>query len=302
MRKEWTTEEINILIENYPTGGISKCLSLINRGRSSIRNMIARLNIQHKNGQKLRDFHSKKRTEIKDERLKNDKIFCFDSPESAYILGILRADGYIKPRQVIIESIASDINELIPIFQKHCEWRVYNRDRENRKPQASLSRCDSLFSKFLKEYDYVNFNKNNYDKILNLVQESLHPYWFRGLFDGDGCFYINEKNKTYQMSICSNYEQDWSSLVTLFNKLQISFSIKRRTQTNKSGTISSHSVIRVTNKRDIIKFGNYIYGDYEINRIGLSRKYIKFKKILEIQKKPNKRYANQQNGDEVSEV
>ena len=41
----------------------------------------------------------------------------------------------------------------------------------------------------------------------------------------------------------------------------------------KNGNIHIHSLVLISNKEDVIKFGNYLYSD---NFIGLKRKYEKY--------------------------
>ena len=65
------------------------------------------------------------------ERINKNKInySLFDSnfiKESVYILGLLWADGHIRQQQRLtsINCSETDINEVIPIFNKTGEWRV----------------------------------------------------------------------------------------------------------------------------------------------------------------------------------
>jgi len=44
----------------------------------------------------------------------------------------------------------------------------------------------------LVDNDYKLKSYNSADKILSKIPNSLHHYFFRGLIDGDGCFYLNK--------------------------------------------------------------------------------------------------------------
>jgi hypothetical protein len=100
------------------------------------------------------------------------------------------------------------------------------------------------------------------------------------LIDGDGCFYINQKQYTYQFSVASSYKQDWSYLEDLLKNYDIKYSIcKRQSINKKTGKMNSSSVLRITNKNDIKKFGEFIYKDYDSDQIGLNRKYKIFEQI-----------------------
>jgi len=105
----------------------------------------------------------------------------------------------------------------------------------------------------------------------------LKHYWFRGLIDGDGCFYYYKPklgSTLRQFALASTYEQDWGYFESLCDELQINYKIKR----NKN-LKSSSSYLRITNKDGIIKLGEYIYKNYD--NIGLDRKYKKFKTITQ---------------------
>ena len=95
------------------------------------------------------------------------------------------------------------------------------------------------------------------------------------MFDGDGCFYYNEKNNSKQFVLTSTYEQDWGYFESLCNRLEIKYKINRII--NKK---SSYSIVRITNKSGINKLGSYIYNNFECDKIGLTRKYDKFISII----------------------
>jgi len=61
---------------------------------------------------------------------------------------------------------------------------------------------------FFKEMGKYPHSIDSHEKILNHIPKEYHPYFLRGLIDGDGNFYINLENYCYQFSIASRYEQD----------------------------------------------------------------------------------------------
>ena len=95
--------------------------------------------------------------------------------------------------------------------------------------------------------------------------------------DGDGCFYMSPDKTSRQFCITSSYEQDWKYMENAFNKLGVRYKIKK--QISKLGNKSSQ--IRVTSPFDIKLFGEWIYENYENDKIGLPRKYEKWKLISE---------------------
>jgi intein-encoded DNA endonuclease-like protein len=114
----------------------------------------------------------------------------------------------------------------------------------------------------------------SHEKVLNFIPEKYHRYFLRGLIDGDGCFYINEKNYSYQFNISSRYEQDWDYLKKYFQEeLQVISSIYRREHEN-----SKSSILRITDLENLKKLIIYLYN--EVDEIFLERKFIKSKEIL----------------------
>jgi hypothetical protein len=212
----------------------------------------------------------------------NCKYFC-------YVLGILWADGYIYSKnrtknRVEIALLYDDLIDIEYIFNNVGIWKKYKIIRKNskHKPQLKFRVTDESLYNFLKENDYDIKSMKSPNKIIEKIPENNRKYFFKGIFDGDGCFYY--KNNTRQCSITSNYEQDWEYITNLFDNLNCRYSIYK--QISKSGKRSN---IRITSK-DIIKFGNYLYDDKEI--LGLKRKFIKFIEIKKSYQKIIKRIGN----------
>ncbi len=208
------------------------------------------------------------------------KIISLSNPNGLYLLGWLWADGSVfrnsKYRRISLEIVKDDMdaiyNYINPLYSN--KLPIYNRQRKNRKLQSSLYISSIELYDFLVKYDYLNKNHVSPDKLLKKIPKHLQHYWFLGLFDGDGCFYYNGKHYCKQMSIASSHDQDWYYCENLFNLLNIKkYNVSRRIQgKNRSSTI------RISNKRDIELFGNYIYKDN--NFTGLDRKYKKFQQII----------------------
>ena len=114
------------------------------------------------------------------------------------------------------------------------------------------------------------------DKILSKIPDNLKHYWFRGLIDGDGCFYFHKYHK--EMTLASSYNQDWNYILKLCKHLNIEPAMKKTIQT-QNGHINKSSVIRFRKFEYIKKFGDYIYKDRDVDRIGFERNYNKFKQI-----------------------
>lgn len=204
------------------------------------------------------------------------------NPKVAYVLGFLWADGYIseKNNRIAIEITTKDFLYIEPILQSVGHWNVYHRSRPNRKPQSMATLTDNIkLTELLRDYDYCSKSASP-SKILATIPDKLKHHWFRGLSDGDGCFYhgpINqpvEKRSLKHFTIGSTYEQDWSFVEQLMFELDITkYNLIKKT------TVKDHksSVIRFIGKKNITKFGKYIYRDFE--SCYLPRKYQKFVEI-----------------------
>lgn len=226
----------------------------------------------------------------------NENIFKnIDDIRFIYYLGLLWADGYNKKYTTEIVIKKEDFENLKHIFDdiKEIDFSYTNIKRENRKEQACIRVNRKSFSSFLEANDFNDKNCKSPSKILSLIPKEKRIYFFRGLIDGDGCFY--HKNKMKQFSITSSLNQDWSYIEELFNELGVcKFSIRNVNDKN------SYSQIRISNIHDIKKLCDYVYDDIS-NKIFLERKYNKYKDMLNSSDLNKKRQFININIDELNE-
>jgi len=194
----------------------------------------------------------------------------------SYMLGFIWADGFLYENvsrythSTSISIAKEDMDEICDYLKEGFKFGGdYTRKRkENWKEIRTLSTNDIDLFNFLKENDYKDKSINPPNKILSLVPGDLKKYWFRGFFDGDGCIYISGKpNYNNQICFSSSYEYDWSFLVDLLKSIGID-RIEIRNRISKKGNKSSS--LRITNKKSIKIFGDYLYG--EDDSICLKRK------------------------------
>lgn len=210
--------------------------------------------------------------------------------EFVYFLGILWSDGYIERKRTILEIVEDDALDIVEDikkinFLKICTMR---RQRKNRRPQMSIYFCNtSFYDRFQSKY-FTNKSESAPIDILRTIPDELSRYFYLGLIDGDGCFYF--KNKTRQFYITSSFNQNWSHIIYLFDKIGVNQHEIRRIE-NKNGNKSSY--VRVKKHKEIEALYNYLYPNgYEI---GLKRKYLKCKEIVD---NPPKNSINKSKLDE----
>ena len=199
--------------------------------------------------------------------------------ESAYILGLLWADGHIliNKKLTTINCVENDLKEVENVFLKTGDWlisepikKVYNG--EEVKTQKKISTTTWGLFEILKENDYITKSFSSPNKILSIIPPELKKYWYRGYLDGDGCIKLGKKYGV-EVVFAGTYEQDWSFIVNLCNELNIDYSIDRRIV--KKG---KYSHFRVNKKNDVKVLLDFIYSEY--SNIGFSRKFKKYQEVI----------------------
>lgn len=222
-----------------------------------------------------------------------EQFFDIKTPEVAYILGLLWADGYVLRRfpvnkktgyiqaeyRIQFGSTYEDFKQFLPILDRVGRWRVtYVKASKHRKKQGKATISNRPLTEFLIANDYTSKSSDSACKIISRIPDHLKHYWFRGLFDGDGCIYHNPDGLHIKMSICSSYNQDWTYVNTLFQNVLVESSFFIHRTVRKNG--NKFSKVEVVKRSAILKFLNYIYSGYDADRIGLTRKYERYIKVI----------------------
>lgn len=266
MLHKWKKEEVDYIIKNYPEFGYSYCANNLNININKVKSKVTKMKLKLKDKTDISVFEN------------------IRSKEVSYILGLLWADGNINNvgnnYEVKIESNKDDMKEIRDVIMMTGNWNEYHRDGRNRnETKCKDSVCYKIgFKKLYNIFENYGFDDKSFRSpsiLLSSIPNDIRHYFYRGLSDGDGCFYINKKNYNYQYIISSTYEQEWLHMIDLCEKLKINnYSIKRY-----RGKKGCYSQFKITNKIDIKKIGNYIYYDRYKDNIGLRRKYEKFMQI-----------------------
>lgn len=279
---KWSKDDDIWLKNNYSKLGPDKCTEILGLRKTQI---IART---HKLKLKLPIEFKNLLQSIKTNKcnVNPDLFYNITSKEISYLLGLIWADGFLNPSKsgynhnLGFTMVKEDIDVIKPVLDSIGKWNYYERKQpvETWKPSVNVITNNKRIMNYLVEHDYDKKSHVSADKILSKIPDDLKHYFFRGLIDGDGCFYyyIPEKGSTLrQFALASTYEQDWSYFEELCKKLEIKYTIKRIKKIK-----ASSSVIRITNKDGIKKLGDYIYQNFDIDKVGLLRKYHKYKLII----------------------
>jgi hypothetical protein len=259
---KWSEKEIEWLIENYPKMDRHYCSETL---KIPLEQVVYKIN----------------KLKLKKEKSLDYSFFeVIDKPYVAYILGFIWADGYLTKdgRHFNVSGVEEDIDEIESLFDKLGNWCKHtdNREKYGWKNAKTLIGSNKEIYGFLLEHDYDKKSYVSADKILSKIPDDLKHYFFRGLVDGDGCFYYNKKGYLRQFALTSTYEQDWSYFENLCDELGVKFKIKRIKKFNKKTKKENKSSVVMILGKEILKLGNYVY---QGEQLGLNRKQNKFNEI-----------------------
>src|SRR3972149_7004875 len=176
----WTSKEIRYLEKNIKKFTYNQMGSVINRSYSTIQSKIRHLPFQKK---------------IKKHSV-NQNFFQSWSPEMAYTLGLVAADGNIcHSGRAHTLHLASDDKDIIEKIKRVMiyEGPIHQKTRDNGKISYSLRICDQVIFKDLQDLR-ITERKSQTLKPSNVPHKFLNHY-LRGYFDGDGSVYATKKSK-----------------------------------------------------------------------------------------------------------
>jgi hypothetical protein len=268
--KKWTPKQIEWLKNNYSKNGPKKCA----KDLGLTRRQVSKIATTH--GLKM-DKRSKREL-MRTECVNNKKYYpiikeflTITKPEIAYFLGYFWADGHLfkKTNSIKIVIEESDALNIAKIFNNCGNWGIYKVTNNCGTKGIAFQFTDYYLHEFLKRNDYLVKSGASADKILSRIPERLKHYWWRGYFDGDGS--IDGKTT---LSITSVFDQRWLFYKKLCKKLHITYRIYRRI---RKDTGSKYSTVNITKRSERDRFCDYIYRNYKKDKIGLERKYNKYK-------------------------
>lgn len=203
-----------------------------------------------------------------------DKI---DTPNKAYILGLLYADGCNASNTNLIKlelqerdkSILDKINLELE-YSKPLSFHELNRKNSNWQNTYAIEITNKHMSKKLEELGMIP-RKSLILEFPDWINDNLMKDFIRGYFDGDGHI---EWNKKHFLTLASSKEFCEGLQVYLKDKLNI-ISTNYLTSNKESNT----RVLHIFKSKQIIKVLDWMYKDSILH---IDRKYEKYIGILNI--------------------
>ena len=193
------------------------------------------------------------------------KLFDNINENLAYWLGYFWADGTVnRHSSMVMEIIKEDGDNIKELFLKIFPFVITERKRRGKKSQITFRVNNKKIGLLLENLGKYPKSCESHKKIMEyLNNKKLQIFFLRGLIDGDGSFYWNEKKKYAQFTLASSYNQNWDYLLEFLKD----FNPFIRRNINFSG---KSSILRITGKDNIINFIKFL--GYETNQLGLKRK------------------------------
>ena len=189
-----------------------------------------------------------------------------NTKELAYIIGFIIADAGIEDDKVRLNVAIKDA-EVIKFIASvlNCNYQVSTiTNKETKKfPNISINRTLKGLSKF------IGGNKKT-ERNLPILKKELEVYFVRGFFDADGCItwgHRKDRNRIW-------HKVQFSSQLNLLIPLQKILYKQNISTVIRPVKNENCYVIEFANKRDILKFYDYLYADKEF--IPLKRKFDNF--------------------------
>lgn len=186
-----------------------------------------------------------------------------DSKELAYMLGFIIADSSIN-NEIVEISVAINDSELMDLFSPLLGIKSFEDltlvKEKRRFPRVRLVRKIVGINKF------IGGNKKK-DRNVPIIQKDLEVYLIRGIFDADGCItwgYRKDRNRIWHKVSFTSSLGILTSVQKVLYKIGISTIVRPKAN-------EDCYVLEFANKKDILKFYNYLYADDSF--IPLKRKF-----------------------------
>lgn len=200
--------------------------------------------------------------------------------EQAYFLGFIFADGHMtKDGYSLIIHIHKQDEEILKRFKELLGYSGPINQRAATETSGE-SVCLQITSKQvvrdLNKIGIVN-NKTKYPEVPK-IPHKLFPHFLRGMNDGDGNIYVKNKDDG---RIISSVTLLSHKLIHKYIKQQVLLDLDKFTIYEKTHPNTNYiKIFYIGGNKNVLQFLNYIYSN-DTAKIYLTRKYLKYKQILE---------------------
>ena len=209
----------------------------------------------------------------------NEHYFdTIDTPNKAYILGILYADGYNNTKahtvslqlqeedKGILDDIKDELKYDAPLY-----YLPLHTDNNNLKNIYRLTIRSVYISQKLENLGVLN-RKSLTLTFPSFLSPDLYSHFIRGYLDGDGNIYCYDKKHDWLVSLVSTnlFCRSIQDIVTSI--LNINSYVKLDGRRN-----GITSLFRIGGNHQVMKFLNWVYKDADLK---LTRKYNKYQQFV----------------------
>lgn len=265
-----TKEQIDFLIKNYSNKGVEGCATSLKLDKKVVQRKVRslRLKLSTKKFNELQGFKS-----LKTNYANIGQFLDLTDPKMVYLMGLMWADGYLHDTKNRFELYIdkNDFNDVYGIIKEIGDWSIHERNRKDRKPSIVVGCYTRSVCDLMREYGFTEKSLKQ-PLFLNRIPKELKHYFFRGLIDGDGCFYISPDKKCRQFTLAGSFNQEWDYFTDFLNEFNIKYKVKQKTQKNDT---QHYSVVFLSGK-ELVKLGDITYENFKVDNIGFIRKYDKY--------------------------
>lgn len=201
---KFNSKEKEQICQDYKDGISEEKLAIkYNSNRITIRNALKEYNIKRRDNSEYRKYSINKNY--------FDEI---NTPNKAYILGFLYADGYVSKGKYriqlslqegdieILEKIKEELDSSAPL--EYREFEKYNHKYNSKtQNQWNLSLNCKHMHESLGKWGVVP-QKTHVLTYPDFLEKNLHSHFLRGVMDGDGCIHVpyGRNNHSKLVDIC----------------------------------------------------------------------------------------------------
>lgn len=173
-----------------------------------------------------------------------------DTPNKAYVLGFIWADGYVSKSNGLVIAISRNDIEVLEFIKAELGTDASIKSFKDKYVRFSINRIQ-IYQSLVKLGLGRNKSKNNTP--IPEISSDLLPHFLRGFFDGDGSIWISDG---YRASFTKGYNFLLWLKKCLLTYGIVSGNIRLRWKDNFNGCSMD-----VTNRSNIEKLYNLLYTD-----------------------------------------